>query len=163
MYKSSWAGDVEGLSITFHNTFRQAAGGDRFADKVRIYALDVCRTNDGELLNDNLVDLYLRSMLGDKHVERGNGVFGVPRGDAGDADDATTAVASSTPRSAGSIDANKVHIFASSFYTKLSERDERPSDISQIIGGCMTAVVLVVADLVGRFVSVTFSWTEVAM
>ncbi|CBJ33897.1 hypothetical protein Esi_0680_0002 [Ectocarpus siliculosus] len=68
----------------FEYPLGKAAGGDRFADKVRIYALDVCRTNDGELLNDNLVDLYLRSMLGDKHVERGKGVFGVPRGDAGE-------------------------------------------------------------------------------
>lgn len=126
-------------------------------------------------------------MLRDKLVERGKGVSGVPRGDAGestpaagggaessgprgvawrrnasgggiavrddvdkvsfsggapaavapagDADDATTAVASSssTPRAAGSIDASKVHIFATSFYTKLSERHERPSDVSQTI------------------------------
>ncbi|CAM9804006.1 unnamed protein product, partial [Ectocarpus sp. 13 AM-2016] len=72
----------------FEYPLGKAAGGDRFTDKVRIYALDVCRTNDGERLNDSLVDLYLRSVgrrrlpLGDKHVERGKAVFGVPRGDA---------------------------------------------------------------------------------
>ncbi|CAN0425010.1 unnamed protein product, partial [Ectocarpus sp. 12 AP-2014] len=153
----------------FEYPLGKAAGGDRFTDKVRIYALDVCRTNDGELLNDSLVDLYFTSYLGTTLplVERGKGAFGVPRGDAGestrdagggaassgsckslgpggvawrrnasgggvavrddvdegcssggtpaavapagDADDATTAVASSgsTPRAAISIDANK--------------------------------------------------------
>ncbi|CAN0484791.1 unnamed protein product, partial [Ectocarpus sp. 12 AP-2014] len=152
----------------FEYPLGKAAWGDRFTGKVRIYALDVCRTNDGGLLNDSLVDLYLRSSMSScRRSSWSKGVFGVPRGDAGestrdtgggaasngcckslgpggvawrrnargggvavrddvdegcssggapaavapagDADDATTAVASigSTPRAAGSIDASK--------------------------------------------------------
>ncbi|CAN0241631.1 unnamed protein product, partial [Ectocarpus sp. 12 AP-2014] len=68
----------------FEYPLGKAAGDDRFKDKVRKYALDVCRTNDGELLNDSLVGLYLRSVGRRRLRRRGKDVSGIPRADAGE-------------------------------------------------------------------------------
>lgn len=66
-------------------------------------------------------------------LDEGSETGGLPAGVTG---------GGSTPRAVGSFDANKAHMFASTFYQKLAESPGMSLNVSQFLGGCMTAVLL---------------------
>eukprot|EP00904_Undaria_pinnatifida_P005284 jgi/Undpi1/1886/HiC_scaffold_12.g05273.m1 len=70
------------------------------SDRVAINSLDEARTQEGEFLNDSLVDLYLKHMHREAYKTWDKG------GRCSDG---------------GAMDAEKVHVFSSHFFTKLTE------------------------------------------
>ncbi|CAM9784990.1 unnamed protein product [Pylaiella littoralis] len=114
------------------------------SDRVGINSLDEARTQEGEFLNDSLVDLYLKHMHKEAFLTwqkegNGDGAGGGVPGGAGVSESGgagagagarARAGAEASARPSGSppsprIDQEMVHIFTSHFFTKLTENHIR--------------------------------------